>query len=353
MCRENWDWQDLLKRVNLKPEGPDMKEKSKKAKILIVEDEAVSAKLLQSRVKAFGHIPIGPALSGKAAIETALREKPDLILMDIRIQGEMDGIEAAKIIKENIQTQIIYITAHSEKEFLERAKPTIPQGYILKPFQEKELKITIEMALYVGKIDVERRKTENELKEREELLNATGAMAKVGGWELDAKTLVVTWTEQTHRIHEVPLDYKPPLDEALNFYHPDDRKKLSDAINLALEQGEPYDMESRFITAKGKQLWARSKCEPEIVDDKVVKLKGTFQDITERKISEIALRESERKYRQLYNHAPAGIYDIDFIQNRIMSVNDVACHVTGYSREEILSMNPVDFLEEESREKFY
>ena len=329
-----------------------MTEKPQKVKILIVEDESVNAKLLESRVKKFGYTPIGPALTGEAAIELALAENPDLVLMDIRLQGEMDGIEAVKIIKEKIQTQIIYITAHSEEEFLERAKPTIPHGYILKPFQEKELRITIEMALYVGKVDAERRKTERTLREREELLNATGIMAKVGGWELDAKTLEVSWTEQTYRIHEVPLDYKPPLEEALNFYHPDDRKKLSDAISRALEQGEPYDMEIRFITAKGNHLWTRTKCIPELVDGKVVKLKGTFQDITERKLSELALRESEKRYRQLFNNAPAGIYDIDFVQNRITSVNDVACHISGYSRDEILSMSPLDLLSDDSKNFF-
>ena len=81
-----------------------------KAKILIVEDESVNAKLLESRVRKFGYIPIGPAQTGEAAIELAIAEYPDLVLMDIRLQGEMDGIEAAKIIKEKIQTQIIYIT---------------------------------------------------------------------------------------------------------------------------------------------------------------------------------------------------------------------------------------------------
>ena len=129
-----------------------------KAKILIVEDESVNAKLLESRVRKFGYIPIGPAQTGDAAIKLAIAENPDLVLMDIQLQGAMDGIVAAKIIKENIHTQIVYITAHSEEEFLERAKPTIPQGYILKPFQDRELRIAIEMALYVGKIDAKRKR---------------------------------------------------------------------------------------------------------------------------------------------------------------------------------------------------
>jgi two-component system cell cycle sensor histidine kinase/response regulator CckA len=318
-----------------------MTTESQNAKILIVEDEAVTAKLLESRVRKFGHTPIGLALTGEAAIELAFREKPDLVLMDIRLQGEMDGIEAAKIIKKKIQTQIIYVTAHSEKEFLERAKPTIPQGYVLKPFQDKELKIMIEMALFVGKVDAERREAENDLKEREALLNATGMMAKVGGWELDAETLEVSWTEQTYHIHEVPFDYKPPLEEAINFFHPEDRKKLSEAINLALERGEPYDMEIRFITAKGNQLWTRTKCIPELVDSKVVKLKGTFQDITDRREAENRVRLSEKRNREIVQKLSTAIvvHDAD---NRIIASNKKAQELLGLTEDQLLGKDAID-----------
>ena len=134
------------------------------------------------------------------------------------------------------------------------------------------------------------RATERQLRQGTEFLNATGRMAKVGGWEVDAKTLEVKWTEQTYRLHEVPLDCKPPLEEAINFFHPEEQPKLKDAIQRALEHGEPYDMEIRFITAKGNHLWTRTCCEPEIVDGKTVRLKGVFQDISERKRAEEELR---------------------------------------------------------------
>ena len=129
----------------------------------------------------------------------------------------------------------------------------------------------------------DRKKAEEELKKNKERLDTTGRMAKVGGWELDADTLEVTWTDETYRIHEVPFGQKPPLQEAINFFHSEDRWKLEEAIQLALERGEPYEMEIRFVTAKGKHLWTRTKCEPVIVDGRVVMLKGTFQDITDRK----------------------------------------------------------------------
>ena len=133
-------------------------------------------------------------------------------------------------------------------------------------------------------IDItERKKAEKKLQESEVLLSETGKMAKVGGWGVDAQTLDVSWTEEVYRLHEVPLGHKPPLEEAINFFHPDDSPKLETAIQKALEYGEPYDMELRFITAKGKHLWSHTICKPIRVGGKIVKLTGTFQDITESK----------------------------------------------------------------------
>lgn len=142
-----------------------------------------------------------------------------------------------------------------------------------------------------SKVDLEaeiakRKKIQHDLEESEAILKRTGELARVGGWEVDADTLEVTWTDETYQIHEVPVGEMPPLEEAINFFHPDDREKLSSAIQRALETGEGYDIELRLITAKGKELWTRSLCKTEIADGKIVRLIGTFQDITDRKLGE-------------------------------------------------------------------
>jgi two-component sensor histidine kinase len=143
----------------------------------------------------------------------------------------------------------------------------------------------------------EPKRMEQALREREALLKATGAMAKVGGWELDAETLEVRWTEQTYHIHGVPTSYKPPLDEAIEFFHPDDRDRLSAAIQRALQAGAPYDLELRFISHQGEHRWVRTQCRPEIAGGTTRKLRGTIQDITERKEAEIALRQTSERLR--------------------------------------------------------
>ncbi len=119
-----------------------------KARILIVEDEAIIASVIAGALRKFGYDVIDILSTGESAVTAALQKLPDLILMDIRLQGDMDGISAAERIQEQADIPIIYLTAYADEPTLDRAKRTQPYGYIPKPFQEIELKTTIEMALY-------------------------------------------------------------------------------------------------------------------------------------------------------------------------------------------------------------
>lgn len=115
--------------------------------ILIVEDERIIALNLKEHLESLGYSVIGIAATGEGAIKQAIESHPDLVLMDIRLQGQMDGIEAAQQIWENWEIPAIYVTGHSDTRTLERAKLTAPFGYILKPVKEQELHVSIEAAL--------------------------------------------------------------------------------------------------------------------------------------------------------------------------------------------------------------
>jgi PAS domain S-box-containing protein len=138
----------------------------------------------------------------------------------------------------------------------------------------------------------ERRRAEDALRRSENLLTETGRIAKVGGWELDLETSRVTWTAEVFRIHEVPRDFEPTLETALQFYAPEDLPKLQQAIQLAADTGIPWDLELRFVTARGRRLWVRAIGKAEHQNGKAVRLSGTFQDITERKQAEKAIQEA-------------------------------------------------------------
>ncbi|MBP2029793.1 CheY-like chemotaxis protein [Methanohalophilus levihalophilus] len=126
------------------------------ARILIVEDEAIVAMVIKKRLLSLGYVVSGVAASGNEAITRVEGTYPDLILMDILLKGDMDGIEAAGIIKERFNVPIVFLTAHSDDKTLERAKQVDPYGYIIKPFTEKDLSATIEIALHRHRSDSEK-----------------------------------------------------------------------------------------------------------------------------------------------------------------------------------------------------
>lgn len=116
-------------------------------RVLIVEDEYILAINLQESLESLGYTVVDIADSAELAIDKATELQPNLILMDIRLRGEEDGIHAAEKIWQNLQIPIIYVTGHSDKSTVERATLTSPFGYILKPVREKELYVAIQTAL--------------------------------------------------------------------------------------------------------------------------------------------------------------------------------------------------------------
>lgn len=119
-----------------------------KTNILIVEDESIVAKDIQHSLKKLGYTVVGICSTGEDAIKAADELKPDLVLMDIMLKGDMSGIEAAEQIREKYNIPIIYLTAYADESTLSKAKVSEPYGYIIKPFKEIDLHTSIEMAIY-------------------------------------------------------------------------------------------------------------------------------------------------------------------------------------------------------------
>jgi PAS domain S-box-containing protein len=137
------------------------------------------------------------------------------------------------------------------------------------------------------------------------LLEEAGRIANIGAWELNVVNDTFILTDQTYAIAELPIGIPIDKFEGIGFYHPDDQPLINRAVERAITQHEPFDVEGRFVTAKGKgkRLWVRVSGQPVVENGQVVRLIGMFQDITEQKEAELALRKSEAKFRSLVENA--------------------------------------------------
>ena len=126
-----------------------------KKQIMVVEDESIVAEYIRRSLQNMGYSVSSVVSSGAKAIEEVKDKSPDLVLMDIVLEGEMDGIEAAKHIRSRFNIPVVFLTAYSDENILERAKITEPFGYVIKPFNERDLRINIEIALYKHKMEME------------------------------------------------------------------------------------------------------------------------------------------------------------------------------------------------------
>jgi hypothetical protein len=147
--------------------------------ILVVDDEVVITEELEMCLQALGYQVVGSAHTGKDAITKARLLRPDLILMDIRMPGGMDGIEAAQLIKKELDIPVIFVTAHTDDQYIYRAKDVEPLGYIIKPFQWRAIRAAVEIAL--AKIAAEKRLKESEAQYRAVIDHSQGGVAIVRG----------------------------------------------------------------------------------------------------------------------------------------------------------------------------
>lgn len=179
------------------------------------------------------------------------------------------------------------------------------------------------------------------------ILNETGKMAKIGGWEHDLKTQEAFWTEALYDIIEI--DYSKPVpgvNEHMSYYPPKDREILQQAYQKAVDEHTPFDLELQVNTAKGNPIWCRIYGEPVIENGITVKMRGTFQDITKQKETQIALQQSERTLSNLIANMQGIIYrcrndknwTFDFMSEGIVDL-------TGYSVEDILYNRTISFNE--------
>ncbi|HET54632.1 MAG TPA: PAS domain S-box protein [Ignavibacteria bacterium] len=166
-------------------------------------------------------------------------------------------------------------------------------------------------------IDItENKQAEEKLKETYSLLKIATEKAKLGGWNVNLEENRVYWSDEVAAIHEMPAGYNPLVEDGINFYAPQWRDKITKVFTDCAQKGIPYDEEMEIITATGKRKWVRTIGEP-VRDEtgNIFKVQGAFQDITEKKRTEEALRNSEQQYRTLFENMNAGFVLFEVVQN--------------------------------------
>src|SRR6186713_223258 len=198
-------------------------------RMLVVEDERIVSMDLQRRLKAMGYEIAGSAVSGEEAIEKAEKLRPDMVLMDIMLDGEMDGTQAAEIIRDRFSIPVIYLTAYADTATLERAKITEPFGYILKPFEERELHGHIEIALYKNRMEKRLRDSEERY-----VLASLGTNDGVWDWDLVSQKIYFSprWKSMLG-FDEDEIGQNPR--EWFSRVHPEDSARVEQQVNEHIE----------------------------------------------------------------------------------------------------------------------
>ena len=280
------------------------------AKVLVVEDEWITAQDLQQTLSHLGYDVPGMAGSGEEALAQAEQLRPDLVLMDIRLKGAMDGIEAARELRRRSGVPVVFLTAHSDEATLARAKEVEPHGFLVKPFSEAELRSTVEIALHKSRAEQMVQASERRFRALTEhstdlvsLLDAAGTVR----YESDSVERVLGYNKE-ERVGQ----------SAFDLIHPEDVPEVLAAFQRVIaEPGQAHRVELRARHKEGFWRWLEAIGANHLNDPAVEGIVVTSRDVTERKEAEEALRRREAQLAEAQRLAGVGSWEWDIPENRV------------------------------------
>ncbi len=305
-------------------------------RVLIVEDELLFATDLQSSLEELGYEIVDTASDGKEAIHKAQTLLPDLILMDIKLNGKMSGIETSQIIKNTLDIPVIYLTAHSDIHTIEQAKLTEPFGFLLKPYRIDEVNSMIKTALHKHQI-------ENRLRESEKRFRDMTDLLPQPVFELDLEG-IVTFANKSF------LNYfslsKEDFKKGITFFDlfrpsdlPDVKKKMAaiyagDACINCEIQTIGNNQQTRYSIFYANRIQNKGK---------TIGLRGTITDISDRKEIEHDIITQKLFFESLFENSPEAIASTDR-EGEIVKVNSQFETMFGYRSKEVVGKNINDIL---------
>ncbi|MFH0878395.1 MAG: PAS domain S-box protein [Lentisphaerota bacterium] len=298
---------------------------TQKILILVVEDEAIVAADIQAKLEGMGFEVAAPARSGAEAVEKAGALHPDLILMDIRMPGAMDGVEAAEAIRAKQDVPIVFLTAFADRDTLARARLAEPFGYIVKPFTERELHIGVEIGLC-------RHRTEQKLLQKEKQYQDLVENLQEIIYTVNKNGCVTYISPVVERL----MGYTP--DELLGqpfdkFVFAEDRPLIQKSFGEVLKD-RLYPREYRVYAKNGGIRWVRTHSRPVLDGGEVVGVQGMLVDVTDRKRIELLLDHQVQFFNTLLAAAPTPIFYID-LEGRYLGCNHAFEAMNGKNQDEI------------------
>ena len=311
----------------------------KKIRILIVEDERIIAEDLQQTLTDPDYDVLGTINTGEDAIRLAGKLRPDLVLMDIVLKGKIDGIDAADQILSQFDIPVVYLSAYVDAKRIKRAKKTNPYGYILKPYEEKELKAVIEMALYKHQL-------EQKVKQSEQFLNAVFESIQDGISVLHTDLTIRHVNGVMNKWYQgnVPLEGK----KCYECYH-DAKKPCNPCPTLKCIQSGKTEREIVTGLHGSPVEWIELFSYPIKNSDtgEVTGIVEFVRDITEQKRAEEALIESESRYRSLIEGTHDMVQSVD-PDGKFVFINRAWSEVMGYRIDELSNRTLFDIIHPDS-----
>jgi diguanylate cyclase (GGDEF)-like protein/PAS domain S-box-containing protein len=313
-------------------------------KVLIVEDEAIPAKTLELRLRNLGHTVVAIEPFGENAIETATRYAPNLVMMDIHLRGEMDGIQAANQIRGQLDIPVIFTTSQDDDETLQRAKVTDAFGYLIKPYELHDLRTSIEMAFYKHATDRKLRESEERYRLISELMSDFAYSQRINPdgtvtpeWTTDAFNKIVGYTIQD----VLAFGSFDPI------VHPDDVNLFHERMR-DLMAGKTRVDEYRIVDKQGGVKWLRDYARPvwDATQQHVVRVVGAAQDITERKRAEQALANERNLLRTVIDNLPDLVFVKDPQARYVMNNAKHLRELGNKTQAEVVGKTAFDFYPE-------
>lgn len=309
---------------------------STRVRILVVEDEAILARDLRETLRDLGYGVVGLASSASEAVEMAREHAPDLVLSDIRMPGDENGIDAAGTITDELDIPVVFLTAYADRDTLRRVTRTEPYGYILKPFDTRELEAAVELAL-------QRKRRERAFRERERWFERVLGRVEDIVAVVDATGTV----EYVNPAVQDVLGYAPGErvgQHSLELVHPDDRESFEEALAAAFrELGRPLEAEARFRSADGgwRLLELVGRVYASGTRGSRPRLVVNARDVTERRAQQRRLEASQERYRVLFEEGIAGAFQAT-TGGELLEANEALAEMLAYGSAGSLAGRPME-----------